>query len=390
MERKQRKWAIGITIAVIALSILGIAPQVSLRFLTAGASAPPPALTSPPEVERAGDDEPGLGDLMEIDQSAGLALPSSPSSIRAPGGIARLAIPEGAVQAATRIEMVRHAVRHEADPTGFAVDLKPDGLTFARAVRLEMPIPAGLTADDVEIVVYEPSEGSWVPEERQAPGSAAGTLVALIDHFSLRRLRIRPGLDYPGSSRRGRGTFFLTSSAGQTFERYVEGQWQTVRPASRHYRELMQLGRMGRHALILSGRLRAVSAARPHTEVLSDEELTVGVPAGSRAARTGWVRIRRLDAAGEPSGDEVIARVNDFAPASGARRAGVVVVMSRAVVEALGLTWGVDFGLDEADAETTWIRVRDDGDEPPLPYIPVQVEACEPEQAAALSPRAES
>jgi hypothetical protein len=188
-------------------------------------------------------------------------------------------------------------------------------------------------------------------------------------------------MSFPRPERAGRATFYLESDAGNTFERYVQGRWRAVDRSSRDYRELMALGRVGRHDLIASGRLRAITAPRPRTEVFDNGRRTVAMPAGAPEARTGWVEIERLDAQGEPTGRRVVARVNDIGPGPGPRAAGVVLDMSRATTEALGLRWGEDFGLSEREPDLAWMSVENPDTGRSLRYVPVRVRAYEAQPA---------
>jgi hypothetical protein len=379
-DRAQRWWAIVIAAATIAIGFVVLGPVVIdvLRDRVPEPAAPP----SPPPATETG--APSLDDLEQIDSRAARLSPAEGGTVTAPGGAARLDVPPGALAAPTEIGIVRYRIHHPRDPAGVGVDLVPDGLALARPARLEMPVPPGYDLDQVELVTFDPASGRWVPEADQVAGADGRSLVARIDHFSLRRIRIRPGMDYPGDAAQGRATFYLESDAGNSFERYIEGRWRAVDRRTPAYRDLMRLGRLGRHDLILSGRLRAVTAARPRPEIFRDHRRTVAMPAGAPQARTGWVRIRRLDEDGAFSGEEVIARVNDYGPGAAPRAAGVILDLSRAAAEALGLRWGVDFGIGSENPDLAWMSLpRGEEEGPPLRYLPVHVEAYEPQPARA-------
>jgi len=138
------------------------------------------------------------------------------------------------------------------------------------------------------------------------------------------------------------------------------------------------MGRMKRKSLIGTGRIRAVTGARPRPEVFRDHRRTVAMPSGAPAARTGWVRLTLLDAAGEPTPRRVVARVNDFGPGPTARSAGVIVDMSRATAEALGLEWGRDFGISGTNPDLAWIKFNPPGGESGNRFVDLRVEPFEP------------
>jgi hypothetical protein len=381
LPQRQRSWAIAIATALIlvALLVFGSHRYRSLSPVTtgdeaAGAEAPEPWLPSTEE-------EPGPEDLVEVERVQQRVRPAEPARLEARGGLARLELPPGTVTQPTIVELVRYRVDHPASLDEQAFDLQPDGLTLHRPVRFGVALPLGVQPEEVEIARYDPSSGRWRAEARQSPTPDGRRVEAELRHFSLRRLRIRPGMSFPRPERAGRATFYLESDAGNTFERYVQGRWRAVGRSSRDYRELMALGRVGRHDLIASGRLRAITAPRPRTEVFDNGRRTVAMPAGAPEARTGWVQIERLDAHGEPTGRRVVARVNDIGPGPGPRAAGVVLDMSRATTEALGLRWGEDFGLSELDPDLAWMSVEDPATGRSLRYVPVRVRAYEAQPA---------
>ncbi|RMG45219.1 MAG: hypothetical protein D6718_08115 [Acidobacteria bacterium] len=369
-ERRRQWAAAGIAAAILAASLLTFGRYVLPRRWS---RTPTPAAAA-----SRGSTEPGPADLEPIDRTSRRVSAERGGELSAPGGLARLRIPPGGLPRDTTVTIVRYRDHHPADLTGFVYDLRPEGLQLTRPARFEMALPPGVQPEEAEIAVYDPATGAWTAEPAQEPTEDGDGLAARLAHFSLRRIRIRPGMNFPYDPHRGRATFYLESDAGNTFERYIEGRWRAVRRRTRAYRDLMRLQRAGRHELILSGRLRAVTGPRPRPEVFEDERRTVAMPAGVPEARTGWVRVRRLDAAGRPTGQEVVARVNDYGPGPEPRRAGVIVDLSRAAAEALGLVWGRDFGLAEDNPNLAWIRLDDPATGRRLRYVPVAVEAYDP------------
>lgn len=335
--------------------------------------------------------EPKLADIGFVDRVSSPVQASEGGTIAAPGGEAQLSIPPDALSEDTTVEIARFAVDHEQDLTGYAVDLLPDGLQLQQPAQVSFQVPAGVSADALQIVVFEPTSGRWMPEPRQQPTGASDTVIsAEIDHFSLRRLRIRPGMNFPYDPNRTRGTLLLASDAQNGFEQLVDGRWRSVRRASARYRELIKIGRVGRHSLIVTGRLRAVSAPRPRPELILDQRRTVSLPAGAAEARTGWARVTLLDPFGRATEQSVIARVVGSGPKPGLQRAGVAVALSRATLEALGLRWSREFGIDPDNPERVFIRydASIDADAPQsagflLPYVPIRVEAYQPARQIA-------
>ncbi len=348
-----------------------------------GSGIPLPRDGSPSSADAAA----AIDSLEPIDRVRAKIDAAQGGAVTGPGALSRVDVPPGALERDTTIELVRYAVHDPEDATGFAVDLRPDGLRFRGAVELELRVPPGLDPAAVEIAVFDPGSGTWQPELDQEFDPQRDVLKARIHHFSLRRVRIRPGLSYPYDPARARGTFYMEADAGNTYERYVEERWRAVKHRTKEYRELMSLDRSGRHALIVTGRLRAITGARPRPEIFRDHRRTVAMPAGLAEARTGWVEITRLDGNGAPTPHRVVARVNDFGPGPAARRSGVVVDMTRATMEALGLEWERDFGLGRDNPNLAWIRHRPDGSDAPLRYVPIRVEAYDPQPARAFSCR---
>ncbi|MDQ7086517.1 MAG: hypothetical protein Q9Q13_01080 [Acidobacteriota bacterium] len=305
-----------------------------------------------------------------------------------PDGAVRLELPPHALAHDMDVEIIRYAVTGDDVIDAFAYDLQPDGLQLKRPAQFSVALPPGFQPEEVEVSVYDLARAAWVREPDQEVAAGGDRLLARLAHFSLRRLRIRPGLRFPFEPHHGRATFYLESDAGNNFERYLEGRWAAVRRRTGTYRELMRMGRLSRMSLITSGRLRAITAARPTPTVFLDERRTAAMPAGAPEAITGWVRVRRLDARGRPTGQEVVVRVNDYGPGPAPRRAGVIIDLSRSAMEALGLEWGRDFGLAEDNPDLAWIRIDPgSGEDPVLHYLPVAVEAYQPQPRRAPSCR---
>ncbi len=348
---------------------------------------PPPKSGIGPKRTPAASTEPGVGALQVIDRVSVKISARDGGVIEAPGGIGRVSIPPGALAADTEVGIVRFAVHDERDLSGTAIDLLPDGLSLNSPVELSMPLPPGIDPEWAEIAVYDPIDESWSAEIDQGPDPESGRLIARLSHFSLRRVRIRPGMNYPYDPTRGRATFYLESDAGNNFERYFEGRWEPVARRSETYRELMKMGRVRRHDLISAGRLRAVTGGRPRPEIFEDRRRSAAMPSGVPEARSGWVRVTRLDAEGNTTGEQVVVRVNDYGPGAAPRRAGVVIDLSRSAMEALGLTWGEDFGLGSDNPDLAWVRINDQSTGRPLRHLPVRVEAYDPQPSRSDSRR---
>jgi hypothetical protein len=379
LDRRQRLWAVTVAATLIVMALVLFGPTDEGSRSTS--SAEPPQ-DPEPWLAPAGE-APGPEDLREVGRVQKRVVPDQPARLATRGGGASLELPKGTVTRPTLVELVRYQVDHPRSLDARAYDLQPDGLSLHRPVRLSMALPLGVQPEEVEIARYDPRSGKWRAEAHQAPHLDDSAVVAELRHFSLRRLRIRPGMDFPRPEGAGRATFFLETDADNTFERYVKGRWQTVSQRSRGYRELLALGRLGRHDLIASGRLRAVTAPRPEARVLDDGAKTVAMPQDAPEARTGWVRVERLDVEGEPTGHRVVARVTDVGPPPAQQAAGVVVQLSRAAAEALGLRWGQDFGVSEARPSLAWLALDDPDRDVPLRYVPVRVRSCPPPEAHA-------
>ncbi len=377
-HRRQKWTAIAVAALIVALGAVLLAPYVPNVFEREPPVENVSAAPRPP-IPPVGRGEPGPENLVPIDRSRLHVTAAEGGTLSAPGGGLRLELPPRALRQDTTLEIVRFAVAEGAAVDHFAYDLQPDGLELARPARVHVDAPLGFAPDELELVVYDIPEGRWLPEPDQARSPDGSGVDALISHFSLRRIRVRPGMDFLTDEQKGRGTFYLESDAGNNFERLTDGRWVPVAQRSASYRDLMRLGRLGRMDLITSGRLRAITAARPLPTVFRDRRRTVAMPPGAPAARTGWVKLTRLDARGEPTGHEVIARLSDYGPGPAPRAAGVIADLSRATMEALGLRWGEHFGVGGDNPDLAWIRVPVDGERPPLRYVPLAVEAYDPQ-----------
>ncbi len=376
-NRRQAIWAALIALALIAAGVL-LVQRVFLATLMRPrrphASAP-----TPQPLPHPGAEEPSLDRFEEIDRVTRRIKADAGGQLVSTGGAVRLDVPARALPSDTEVALVRFAASDGVGGVLFAYDLRPNGLELDRPARLAMALPQGFDASETEIVTYDLPTGRWRPEPVQTPAADGRFRLAHLSHFSLRRIRIRPEMSFPFASKRGRATFYLESDAGNSYERLVEGRWAAVRHGTSSYRNLMRLGRLGRHSLIATGRLRSVTGARPVPTVFRDQRRSAAMPRGVPQARTGWVLIRRLDAAGEATGHQVVARVNDYGPGPRPRRAGVVIDLSRATMEALGLRWGQDFGTAADAPEIAWISLQDDCREGALHYLPVEVEAYDPQ-----------
>lgn len=316
---------------------------------------------------------PSLRDLQLVDQKRQVVRATAATILEAPGGIGTLEIPAGAVETNTEVQISRYIVDHPNDLTGFAVDLIPDGLQLRRPATLTMLVPPGCDSGQLEIAVYDNARQAWVGEPSQRTTSDGRALVAQISHFSLRRIRVRPGMRFPSQLPEPRASVKLETDPGSFFERYFEGRWQATPRTSASYRELVAMGRGGRLDLIRSGRLRAIAAPRTGAAAWSDGEVLASLPGGSPLAQTGWVRIDRLDAAGQPTGQSVLAEVRGNGPNRQAQQAGVEIELSRTALERLGFQTGVDFGVDPQQPERTFMLIPGAPGLKPLNYLPVRL-----------------
>ncbi len=316
---------------------------------------------------------PSLRDLQLVDQKRQVVSATAATVLEAPGGIGTLEVPVGAVESNTEVQISRYIVDHPNDLTGFAVDLIPDGLQLRHPATLTMLVPPGCDSGQLEIAVYDIARRTWVGEPSQCTTSDGRALVAQISHFSLRRIRVRPGMRFPSQLPEPRASVKLETDPGSFFERYFEGRWQATPRTSASYRELVAMGRGGRLDLIRSGRLRAIAAPRTGAAAWSDGEVLASLPGGSPLAQTGWVRIDRLDAAGQPTGQSVLAEVRGNGPNRQAQQAGVEIELSRTALERLGFQTGVDFGVDPQQPERTFMLIPGAPGLKPLNYLPVRL-----------------
>ncbi|MFN7966118.1 MAG: hypothetical protein U0V87_10575 [Acidobacteriota bacterium] len=316
---------------------------------------------------------PSLADIQLVDQTRQTVRSGASAVLEAPGGIGTLELPPGAVEPGTEVQLSRFIVDHPNDLTGFALDLNPDGLQLSHPATLTMTLPPGVDSAQLEIAVYDSRTKAWVGESNQRATVDGRALVAQITHFSLRRIRIRPGMQFPSQLPDPRATVRLESDPGGFFERYVQGRWQAAPRTSASYRELVAMGRNGRLDLIRSGRLRAIAAPHNGAAAWRDGEALASLPPGSPLARTGWVRIERLDGAGQPTGRSILAEVRGTGPNRQAQQAGVEVELSRTALEQLGFQNGVDFGVDPAQPERTFMLIPAGPGLKALDYLPIRL-----------------
>ncbi len=350
-------------------SLVTLAPAHTTSVpATGGATATGGASPAPAsETEQDGTAEPDPDGFTAV-ATERATLDGAGGALALPDDHGRLELPPNALRKRTTISAALMI-----DEAGHrAIELGPDGLSFDEPVTLALALPAGHLGAESEIAVYDPEKAAWVAEPDQRFDESTHALVAKIAHFSLRRVRVRPGMNFPFDPQRARGTFFLESDPTNSFEKLVDGRWQTVNRKTPAYRELVKLGRLGRHDLIASGRLRAVVGPAGDGEALSDDLRAVLLPEGAPAARTGWVRLVRLDEKGRDTRFATIARVVSSPDAADATAS--TVPLSRAAMEALGLAWGRDFGADSADPDQRWVRVRTGNGTQTLPYVPLRIE----------------
>jgi hypothetical protein len=378
-ERRQTLAAWLIAGLVLGAAALALGPWDSWRFTIApfehgrgsGGVVGARAVGSAPAQR-----DPDPSEMQPVDASGEEIGARRGGRVEGPSGVARLELPPGAMPADARVEIVRLA---DPDPLGggASVDLRPDGLILRTPARLELPLPAGFAPEQVEIAVFDAARNRWEPEPRQAFDPAKGRLAAEIAHFSFRRVRIRPGMNFPYDPKRSGATFALADDLGQNLERLVDGRWVAVGRRTPEYRELVEAGRAGRHALIAAGRLRAVAGPSHARAIVDDDRVTVSLPAGVPEARTGWVRVTALDERGRPTPRTIIAQVIGETPPE-LVRSGLAVRLSRAAMEQLGLVYGVDFGIDREATDQGWIRYTAAADGVAMFRVPVQLEAAEP------------
>ncbi|MCU0222954.1 MAG: hypothetical protein MUF27_02570 [Acidobacteria bacterium] len=380
-ERERRQTLVAWLIAGLALgaAALALGPKAPWRFVlapferaeTSGAAPVEPGLVLAAPAPR----DPDPAELLAVDARLAEIQAARGGRVDGPAGAARLALPPGALPEDARVEIARLA---EPDPLGggATVDLRPDGLELRTPGRLELPLPAGLAPEQVEIAVFDASRARWEAEPVQAFDPRRGRLTASIAHFSLRRVRIRPGLNFPYDPRRSGATFLLADDLDQQFERLAEGRWVAVGRRTPEYRALVEAGRSRRHALIAAGRLRAVAGPPQARAIVDDDRVTASLPAGAPEARTGWVRVTALDERGRPTPRTIVAQVVGETPPA-LIRSGLAVRLSRAAMERLGLVFGRDFGLDREAPDQGWIRYTATADGVAMFQVPVQLEPAE-------------
>lgn len=377
-ERRQRRQAWLIAGLAVTIAGLAILPGARWRFILspfensrgeAGSGSP----AAPAPVPH-GDPDPAR--LLPVDATSAAIEAWNGGRIEGPASAAALVLPPHALPADERVEIARLTAPGPL-AGGTTIDLRPDGLALRKPARLELPLPAGFAPDEVEVAVFDASKGGWFAESRQRFDPRAQRLVAEILHFSLRRVRVRPGMNYPYDPRRSGATFMLSDDLDQTYEKLVDGRWIAVGSRSREYSELVRAGRSARHALIAAGRLRAVVGPPGERRLVNDDRVTATLPRGVPEARTGWVRITLLDDRERPTAHAIVAQVVGETPPA-LIEAGLAVRLSRAAVEQLGLRWGVEFGLDPETPELGWIRWIPPGAASPSFRLPVRLEPADP------------
>ncbi|HNX18902.1 MAG TPA: hypothetical protein PKG80_01385 [Acidobacteriota bacterium] len=371
MARMLRRSALALG-AVVSAAAGGLALWLSglsgaPPWLRARPAAPPPAEATPRADQ--GDPRP---DQFAPERAVSSPIASYGGELAFPEDEARLVVPPGALSRTAQVE----ATLLRGRDGNTAIDLRPDGLPLTTPATLELPLPPGRTAEECEIAVYVPAREEWVAE-RPVAASDDEHVAAAIMHFSLRRVRIRPGMNFPPRPGEARGALLLPSDLDLEFQRFADGAW---RPAARDaggFAELVRLGRAGRADLIASGRLRAVAGPRGGGEVVGEDLRAALLPAGLVDAASGWVRIVRLDPDGAETGFAVVARavVDPKAPPSAPVR------LTRAALEALGLEWGEEFGVAEGDGHP-FVRLRVDDQGNAIPYVPLRLEPWRSESRA--------
>ena len=356
--------------SALALGAVVAAAAGGLALWLSGLNGAPPWLRARPatpaeaEARRPGDEAEPRPDQFAPEQAVSSAIAPYGGEIAFPASEARLVVPAGALSRTAQVE----ATLLRGRDGGAAIDLRPDGLALTTPATLELPLPPGRTAAECEIAAYVPAREEWVAERSVAP-SDEDHVAAAIMHFSLRRVRIRPGMNFPPRPGEARGALLLPSDLDLEFQRFADGAW---RPAARDaggFADLVRLGRAGRADLIASGRLRAVAGPRGAGEVVGDDLRAALLPAGLVDASSGWVRIVRLDQDGAETGFAAVARaiVDPQAPPSAPVR------LTRAALEALGLEWGEEFGVAEGDGRP-FVRLRIDDQGNAIPYVPLRLE----------------
>jgi len=379
-ERRQTAAAWLLAGLVLGAAALALGPWASWRFVIApfergggpgGTQEGSRAMAASPAQR-----DPDPSELLPVDVEGVEIAAFAGGRIEAPSGAARLELRPGALPADARVEIARLA---DPDPLGggASVDLRPDGLLLLTPARLELPLPAGFAPEHVEIAAFDASRNRWEREPTQRFDPASGRLAAEIAHFSFRRVRIRPGMNFPYDPKRSGASFALADDLDQSYEKLIDGRWVAVGRRSPEYRELVQAGRAGRHALIAAGRLRAVAGPSHGRTVLDDDRVTASLPAGVPEGRTGWVRVTALDEHGRPTRRTIIAQVIGETPPA-LVQSGLAVRLSRAAMEQLGLVYGVDFGIDSKATDQGWIRYSAAADGVAMYRVPVQLEPAAP------------
>lgn len=329
--------------------------------------------------------EPGLTDLQWLDSRRSRVSATQGGVVEGSSGSCALTIPAGALQADTVVQLSRYRLEHPAAPSAEAIDLLPDGLTLTRPAELSMRLPLGIDATQVELAVFEPASRRWISEPTQHAGADGRQLIASISHFSLRRLRIRPGMSFPSALPEPRGVLRLESDENGFFEQFVKGRWQTIDRTAASYRELVSVGRAGRLDLIRSGRLRMLAGPDARAGRWSDDESLVALPPNHPAAHAETVVLQRLDSRGRPVGPVITAQVRGVGPNAAQQQLGIVAILSRHALEQLGLSSGSDFGVSAEHPELLYMRVPDAaGQVGPLPYVTLSITASTAPPASAV------
>ena len=290
-----------------------------------------------------------------------------------------MAIPPGALDQDQKIRISKMSVlNHEGKTSDYVYDCEPAGLRFKKPVEMDFTVPYKYDPQIIEVVYLDTNSQVWIRDELQSLSNDEKQINARPYQSGRRRIRVIPGKQIQNNTNCGRATFYLESDPGNNYEEHIEDQWKYISRRSRRYRKLMRSHRLGRQDLLKAGRLRAITGARPQIEVFRNDLLTVAMPSKSPEASTGWVRIIRLDQFGQPMGYEVIAKVNDFGPGLQARRCGVIIDLSKAVVERLGLVWGKDFGVTGYMNNTAYMKIKDRSEKTQR-YLQVRVEAVIPD-----------
>ena len=297
-----------------------------------------------------------------------------------------MAIPPGALDKDKNLSITRVSVLNQQGNTSdYVYKCEPEGLKFKKSIEMNFAIPYKYDPQIIEVVYLDSNSQSWISDVRQNIFPDQERIISRPKQFARRRIRVKPGKEIEGNTNCGRATFYLESDAGNNYEELIGTRWRYIRRRTKRYRELMRSHRLGRQELLEAGLLHAITGARPEVEIFQNESFSVAMPSDSLEARTGWVRIIRLDHMGQPTGHEVIARVNDYGPGLQARRCGVIIDMTKAVAEGLGLIWGKDFGVTGYMNNIGYLLVKDGPNGKTSRYLRVRVEAISPDFLAKLS-----